>query len=137
VFIVFLFLGQVTGTAAGAKVYNAYGWRACSAVSMGYVAFQFVVLLARGPHCADDTWFGWEGGLKPIRRGGAPSSVPTGGAVPPPPADVEPEKGNDQDGESTVEASVDQVPRSIEKPEPETASQVGAGAPEEAISSSA
>ncbi|KAL1748346.1 major facilitator superfamily domain-containing protein [Schizophyllum fasciatum] len=62
VLILSLFLGQVMGTAAGTHVFTKYGWRACAGLSMGFCAWQLMILLARGPRCARRTWIGWEGG---------------------------------------------------------------------------
>ncbi|KAF7296982.1 MFS superfamily [Mycena indigotica] len=62
-----IFLGQVTGTAAGTNIYLAHGWRLCAAFSVGLCAAQLLVLGARGPHCSRHTWFGWERGWAPVR----------------------------------------------------------------------
>lgn len=52
------------GTSVGTKVFVKYGWRAAAALSMGWYAWQLLVLLSRGPHCRRTTWFGYEGGLE-------------------------------------------------------------------------
>lgn len=59
-----IFLGQVTGTAAGTHIFVRFGWRQAAAFSLGLFVWQFVVLAARGPHCKRYTWFGWEGGAE-------------------------------------------------------------------------
>ncbi|PPR06099.1 hypothetical protein CVT24_004218 [Panaeolus cyanescens] len=61
-FVLFYYLGQLMGTSLGTKIFVDLGWRACSAVAMGWYALQLVVLLLRGPHCKRETWFGYEGG---------------------------------------------------------------------------
>jgi hypothetical protein len=50
------------GTAAGTRVYVQHGWRATAVLSMAWMAMQFGVLLARGPHAPRKTWIGWRGG---------------------------------------------------------------------------
>ena len=55
------------GTAVGTKVFVQYGWRAAAILSLAWYAVQLVIVLIRGPHCAQYTWFGWEGGTKARR----------------------------------------------------------------------
>ncbi|KAJ7162861.1 major facilitator superfamily domain-containing protein [Mycena filopes] len=62
IFVVFLFIGQLMGTAAGTEIYTAYGWRASAALNLGFYVWILVVIMLRGPHCARYTWFGFEGG---------------------------------------------------------------------------
>lgn len=50
------------GTAAGTKVFLEHGWRAAAALSMGWMGFQLIVLLLRGPHVPRKRWVGWKGG---------------------------------------------------------------------------
>ncbi|KAL0960517.1 hypothetical protein HGRIS_005556 [Hohenbuehelia grisea] len=64
VFILSLFIGQVMGTSVGTKVFIQHGWRANAGLAMAWYAYQFVVLLVRGPHVRQYTWFGYEGGLE-------------------------------------------------------------------------
>ncbi|THH04665.1 hypothetical protein EW145_g5358 [Phellinidium pouzarii] len=63
VLIIWIFLGQVTGTAAGTRIFVRFGWRAAAAFSMGLYAWQIGILFLRGPHCKRYTWFGYEGGI--------------------------------------------------------------------------
>ncbi|KAJ7444458.1 MFS superfamily [Mycena latifolia] len=63
-----IFLGQVMGTSAGSRIYLQHGWRACAALSIGLSAWQLLILLVRGPHCARRTWVGCEGGWAWQRR---------------------------------------------------------------------
>ncbi|KAI0825557.1 MFS superfamily [Irpex lacteus] len=62
VMVVSLFIGQIMGTAVGTRVFNAHGWRAAAALSVGWQGFCLLVILVRGPHCQRYTWFGYEGG---------------------------------------------------------------------------
>ena len=59
-----LFIGQVMGTSVGTHVFVKYGWRAGAGLNMAFYGFQLLVLLLRGPHCKQHTWFGYEGGLE-------------------------------------------------------------------------
>lgn len=52
------------GTYVGTMVFVRYGWRASSALGMGWYAMQILVLLLRGPHCKRYTWVGYEGGAR-------------------------------------------------------------------------
>lgn len=59
-FMVFTFLGQITGTAAGNKLYAKGGWVASGSLSVGLVVFTFFICAARGPW--EEGWIGWSGG---------------------------------------------------------------------------
>ena len=59
-----MFIGQVIGTSVGTLVFVKFGWRAAAGLNMALYGFQLVVLLLRGPHCKQYTWFGYEGGLE-------------------------------------------------------------------------
>ena len=52
------------GTSVGTHVFVKYGWRAGAGLNMALYGFQLLVLLLRGPHCKQHTWFGYEGGLE-------------------------------------------------------------------------
>ena len=52
------------GTSVGTHVFVKYGWRAGAGLNMAFYGFQLLVLLLRGPHCKQYTWFGYEGGLE-------------------------------------------------------------------------
>ncbi|KAH7927665.1 MFS general substrate transporter [Leucogyrophana mollusca] len=69
-----VFLGQVTGTSVGTKVFVEHGWRSDSVLAMAWFAWQLGILLLRGPHCPRNRWFGYEGGLR-FRKGGGPKSA--------------------------------------------------------------
>ena len=60
-----IFVGQVIGTSVGTQVFVKFGWRAAAVLNMALFGFQIFVLLLRGPHCKQYTWFGYEGGLEP------------------------------------------------------------------------
>ncbi|RXW15416.1 hypothetical protein EST38_g10439 [Candolleomyces aberdarensis] len=55
VFILAFFIGQVIGTSVGTLVFVKYGWRACAALNVGWMGFQLLVLISRGPHCRQYT----------------------------------------------------------------------------------
>jgi predicted MFS family arabinose efflux permease len=60
-FVTALYAGQLTGTKAGNDVYEMYGgWVAAGSLSMGVIAFSYLVIFARGPH--EEGWIGWGGG---------------------------------------------------------------------------
>jgi predicted MFS family arabinose efflux permease len=67
-FMLMTFMGQLTGTSAGNKLYAQGGWIASGSLSVAFIAFSFVVCAVRGPHVPEKTWFGWSGGFK-IRKG--------------------------------------------------------------------
>ena len=52
------------GTSVGTHVFVKYGWRADAGLNMALYGFQLFILLIRGPHCKQYTWFGYEGGLE-------------------------------------------------------------------------
>ena len=61
------------GTSVGTSVFNAHGWRAAAALSVGWQGFCLLVILIRGPHCERYTWFGYQGGYsvkKPVMHKG-------------------------------------------------------------------
>lgn len=62
VLLVAIFLGQIMGTAVGTKVFNEHGWRAAAGLSLAWTGLQLLILVVRGPHCKQYTWFGYEGG---------------------------------------------------------------------------
>ena len=52
------------GTYVGTLIFVKFGWRASSLFNMALHGFQLFILLLRGPHCKQYTWFGYEGGLE-------------------------------------------------------------------------
>ncbi|TKX26664.1 MFS transporter-like protein 12 [Elsinoe australis] len=60
-FMVVSFLGQVTGTSAGNRLYAQSGWRASGGLSIGLIGFSIFLLTLRGPY--EDRWVGWRGGV--------------------------------------------------------------------------
>lgn len=60
VFMVITFMGQITGTAAGNKVYNEYGWEASGSLSVAFVCLAICLCFVRGPW--EKGWVGWGGG---------------------------------------------------------------------------
>jgi hypothetical protein len=59
-FMLMTFLGQLTGTAAGNRLYAKGGWIASGSLSVGFITFSFLVCAARGPF--ETRWLGWGGG---------------------------------------------------------------------------
>ncbi|KIV88372.1 hypothetical protein, variant [Exophiala mesophila] len=59
-FMLLSFLGQMTGTSAGAELYERGGWRASGSLSVGFVALILILSVVRGPY--EKGWFGWSGG---------------------------------------------------------------------------
>lgn len=67
-FMLMTFMGQLTGTSAGNKLYAQGGWIASGSLSVAFIVFTFILCAVRGPHVPAQTWFGWSGGFK-IRKG--------------------------------------------------------------------
>ncbi len=66
-FMVMTFLGQLTGTSAGNKLYAQGGWVASGSLSVGFIGFALLVCIARGPY--DEGWIGWSGGWSIRKKG--------------------------------------------------------------------
>ncbi|KAL1911089.1 hypothetical protein Sste5344_002887 [Sporothrix stenoceras] len=66
------FVGQLTGTSAGNRLYAMGGWRYSGALSIGLLLFPIIVCVARGPR--EKGWLGWHGGWS-IRKDRAPKAV--------------------------------------------------------------
>jgi hypothetical protein len=54
------FLGQVTGTAVGNRLYALGGWSWVGGASMGFLVVSLLVCFSRGPR--EKGWVGWNGG---------------------------------------------------------------------------
>lgn len=67
-FVLSFYVGQIMGTSLGTMVFVRYGWRASSALGMGWYAMQIFVLLVRGPHCKRYSWVGYEGGARFLKN---------------------------------------------------------------------
>ncbi len=65
-FMLMTFLGQLTGTSAGNKLYNEGGWVVSGSMSVGIVAFTFILCALRGPW--EEGWFGWGGGFTMLKK---------------------------------------------------------------------
>lgn len=59
-FMIFTFLGQLTGTSVGANLYARGGWIASGSYSMGSIGMALLVCSLRGPW--EEGWIGWHGG---------------------------------------------------------------------------
>ncbi|KAH6898285.1 major facilitator superfamily domain-containing protein [Thelonectria olida] len=64
------FVGQLTGTAVGNRLYAQGGWRHSGACSIGFVVASIIFALIRGPR--ETGWVGWKGGWSPRRDSPAP-----------------------------------------------------------------
>lgn len=58
--MVFVFGGQLTGTAVANRLYAQGGWILSGSVMVGFVGAAILVSLARGPW--ETGWVGWSGG---------------------------------------------------------------------------
>ncbi|KAI0473072.1 major facilitator superfamily transporter [Xylariaceae sp. FL0804] len=64
-YMVVSFAGQLTGTAAGNRLYAAGGWHYSNGLNIAFIGAGILAGLARGPR--ETRWFGWRGGWD-IRR---------------------------------------------------------------------
>lgn len=62
-YMVCTFLGQITGTSAGNRLYAQGGWVASGSLSVALLCFGLLITLARGPYEETKTWIGWKGGV--------------------------------------------------------------------------
>jgi hypothetical protein len=60
VYMVFSFAGQLTGTAAGNRLYAQGGWVWSGSMNVGFIGAAILIGLARGPR--ETGWAGWKGG---------------------------------------------------------------------------
>ena len=60
VYMVFVFTGQLTGTAVGNKLYAQGGWVTSGSASVAFIGASLVVCFANGPW--NPGWIGWKGG---------------------------------------------------------------------------
>ncbi|RSM05713.1 hypothetical protein CDV31_009490 [Fusarium ambrosium] len=67
------FVGQLTGTAVGNRLYAEGGWKRSGACSIAFVGASIIFSLARGPR--ETGWVGWTGGWHP-RRDDIPPPAP-------------------------------------------------------------
>lgn len=59
VYMVFVFSGQLTGTAVGNRLFAQGGWVRSGSASVGFIGAAILVCLARGPF--HEGWIGWSG----------------------------------------------------------------------------
>ncbi|CAK3825342.1 major facilitator superfamily transporter [Lecanosticta acicola] len=65
-FMIFTFLGQLTGTSVGARLYEIGGWRVSGSYSVGAIGLALIVTLLRGPW--EEGWIGWHGGYSILKK---------------------------------------------------------------------
>ncbi|PQE25862.1 major facilitator superfamily transporter protein [Rutstroemia sp. NJR-2017a BBW] len=65
-YMVMVFCGQLTGTAAGNRVYALGGWERSGEMSIGFVGAGLLLCFWRGPW--EEGWWGWGGGWGLRRR---------------------------------------------------------------------
>ncbi|KIH92472.1 hypothetical protein SPBR_02725 [Sporothrix brasiliensis 5110] len=70
------FVGQLTGTSAGNRLYAMGGWRYSGGLSIGLLSVAILVCVVRGPR--ETGWVGWHGGWS-IRKDRAPKVAEPGG----------------------------------------------------------
>ncbi|RMZ84312.1 hypothetical protein DV738_g509, partial [Chaetothyriales sp. CBS 135597] len=61
-FMLFTFLGQLTGTSAGNKLYEQGGWVASGSLAVGLTGLSLLLCAIRGP--LETGWYGWSGGFR-------------------------------------------------------------------------
>ncbi|KAJ7062035.1 hypothetical protein C8F01DRAFT_1136213 [Mycena amicta] len=62
------YIGQVTGTAVGTKLFVEGGYELSSGVRIAFGCLGLLVLVARGPDVNRKTWAGWEGRMELRKR---------------------------------------------------------------------
>lgn len=70
VYMVFTFCGQMSGTAAGNKLYAEGGWIPTGILMICFVGASLFLVIVRGPH--EEGWVGWRGGWDLRVRPGEP-----------------------------------------------------------------
>ena len=66
VYMVFVFSGQLMGTAVGNRLYAQHGWIGSGSASVGFIGAGLTVCFARGPW--HQGWIGWNGGWNCRRK---------------------------------------------------------------------
>ena len=61
-----VFCGQLTGTAAGNRLFAEGGWVASGSASVGFIGIALIFCLLRGPK--ETGWIGWRGGWPRFQR---------------------------------------------------------------------
>lgn len=65
-FMIFTFLGQLTGTSVGSRLYERGGWTASGSYSVGAIGMAIIITLLRGPW--EEGWVGWHGGWSILKK---------------------------------------------------------------------
>ncbi|KAI0505988.1 major facilitator superfamily domain-containing protein [Xylaria bambusicola] len=73
VYMVFCFAGQLTGTAAGNRLFAQGGWLWSSSMNIGFIGTAILIGLARGPR--ERGWVGWKGGWNIRKDSGTTEKV--------------------------------------------------------------
>lgn len=72
VYMVFTFCGQMSGTAAGNRLYAQDGWIPTGVLMICFVGVSLLLVVVRGPH--EKGWVGWGGGwdlrVRPVETDG-------------------------------------------------------------------
>lgn len=104
-YMVMSFLGQVTGTSAGNRLYAIYGYTESCSLSIGLLCFTLLLLALRGPY--EDRWIGWKGGIHIRKR----NNMSADGR----PAEAGVTKPTDRDCNAQNEKTVDQEKGNLER----------------------
>ena len=73
-YMVFVFAGQLTGTAVGNRLYAAGGWVWSGGCNIAFIGTALIIAFARGPR--EKGWMGWSGGWS-VRRVDVPTQAKT------------------------------------------------------------
>ena len=65
-YMVSVFIGQVTGTAVGNRLYAEGGWIASGSLDVGFIVLALIFCVIKGPHT--EGWYGWAGGYSMKRK---------------------------------------------------------------------
>lgn len=67
-----VFCGQLTGTAAGNRLYDQGGWIKSGSASVGFICAALLLCMLRGPH--ETGWVGWKGGWNMSQQESPPAA---------------------------------------------------------------
>jgi hypothetical protein len=49
-----------SGSSVSTILFTKYGWRVAAGFAFGLTGLELLVIMARGPYCRRNTWFGYE-----------------------------------------------------------------------------